>query len=805
MIKMKAQRILFGVLALAITACDDYNDNFEGLDDIVNESQSNVVSGVTYELTESDYSTIGGYTGDTDEETALLKTVKSNKAFPSDALAQKYLTKFAASKWYTADKGSAVTISYNVSGDTPEYVTKVANATTYELTSDDYAKVWGSVKAEYLTKSTVSNIPSILSSAVTGAESGDYALVSYEYSESEPSSSSDDDTPECHWAKISGGTYPEGKSWSYVQSGNIDISAYAGQTVRLAFRYQSTSSLAGTVEVKNINVADAAVSNYVTPVLFAAQADGSYAKASSFSGAGKYLVLAEADGKYYAFGKIKGGNSYGYCVSDPVTVTDDVVSADDAAAISIEFEAASNGFYLKNSDNVYLYMKGTYDSFNSATATGDDEGYNWTVSVSNGNVDIVNVLTSKTVRYDTKYSSYGSYAGSKLGVCFSNSLLSADLPEGFIIKDVTLPSAASYIWQMTANYGAKASAYISKVNYESDSWLITSEIDLSSATSPYLSVDWAANFFNGNSVEDYLGVYVSTDYEDGADFNVSGTKSLKASVATDSKLAIYTYDGSAWSVPSNVLVVNPSDYKAMGISSNSFSSSNKPATYLPAFFKTNLPYALDGAQAAAAYYYGSTLEAVEYTYTDGAWAESATYTTSSGQFVKSSSWMYDPCVTLNLPYDRSDATAKEFYQMVTDWVWTNIDVKENNCSNKGEGYVTSYGNNEYYTGSSAYYNNVDWRVSKATAQTSAYDGMTDEQVFEQMQTNLIKTYAKVLALKYPNAEPVDGIDVIYTINFVAYYSKENNGSNAGVSYTIQYKVTAPATFEYVEDSLKEVE
>ncbi len=791
-------------MAVALTACDDYNDNFEGLDDIVKESQSNVVSGVTYELTESDYSTIGGYTGDSDEETSLLKSVKDNKAFPSDELAQKYLPKFISSKWYTADKSSAVTISYKVTGSTPAYITKLANATVYDLTSDDYAKVWGSVKAAYLTKSTVSNIPSILSSAITGAESGDYALVSYEYSESEPSSSSsDDDTPECHWTKVTGGQYPTGSSWSFVQSGNIDLSAYAGQTVRLAFRYQSTSSLAGTVEVKNLEVADASITNYVAPVLFAAQSDGSYAKASSFDGAGKYLVLVEAGDKYYSFGKIKDGKAYGYSVSDPVTVTDDVVTAADAASIFVEFEASSNGYYLKNSDNTYLYMKGTYDSFNTASAAGD-EGYDWTVSISNGNVDIVNVMTGKTIRFDTGYSSFGSYAGSKLGVYLSNSLLSAELPEGFVIKDVNLPSAATYIWQMTSSYGAKASAYINKTNYESESWFITSEIDLSSATSPYVSVDWAGNFFSGNNVEDYLGVYVSTDYEDGADFNVGGTKALKANVATDSKLAIYTYDGSAWSIPSSILVVNPSDYKAMGISSNSFSSSNKPATYLPSFFKTNLPYALEGAQAAAVYYFGSDLEAVEYTYTDGVWGTSATYTTSTGQFVKASSWMYDPCVTLNLPYDRSDATAKEFYQMVTDWVWENIDVK-NGCANKGEGYVTSYGNNEYYTGSSAYYNNVDWRASKATAQTSAYDGMTDEQVFEQMQKNLIDTYGKVLALKFPEAKPIDGVDVIYTINFVAYYSKENNGSNAGISYTIQYRVTDVATFEYIEDSLKEVE
>ena len=119
--------------------------------------------------------------------------------------------------------------------------------------------------------------------------------------------------------------------------------------------------------------------------------------------------------------------------------------------------------------------------------------------------------------------------------------------------------------------------------------------------------------------------------------------------------------------------------------------------------------------------------------------------------------------------------------------------------------MTSYANNEYYTGSSAYYNNVDWRASKAKEQSSDFANMTDEEVFEQMQKNLIDTYGKVLANLYPDANVVEGVDVIYTINCVAYYSKENNGSNSNVNYTIKYKVVAKATFEYVDDSLQEVE
>lgn len=799
---MKSQHILFAALAVALSACEDYNDNFDGLDELVNESRQNVVSGVTYELQDADYSTIGGYTPIDEADVADLASVKSNKVFPSDAIAQKYIAKFAASKWQTADKGSAVNITYKLAVAAPEYLTTLAAAKSYELTSDDYVTIWkGNSKASYVTKSTESAIASVLPAAVEDAQAGDYVLVTYKYSETEPSAVSD--APECHWTKLSGANYPEGTNWTYVSSGKIDLSDFAGQVVRVGIRYLSTSSLAGTVEVKNLKVADAALSNYVTPELYAAQDDGSYKKATKFSGDGKYLILANVDGSYYAYGKIKGGKEYGYCVSDPVTVTDGVVAAADAESIFVEVAASANGYSIKNADGLYLYMKGTYDSFNTADAVGD-EGYDWNFNVTASGVEIVNYAVSKTITYDSKFSSYGAYANSKLGVVENNTLLTTELPEGYVIKDVVLPTGSTYVWTLDSKYGAKASAFVNKVNNESDSWFITKELDLTELTSPYITVDWAANYFSGNSVEDYLQVLVTTEYDETADFVIDGSKSLKAIDNSETKFAIYSYDGATWSIPSDVLVVNPADYKAMGISTNSFSSTYKPATYLAKFLATKLPYALESDKAAVVYYYGSNIEAAEYEFVNGEWAPTATYVTANGQFVKASSWMYDPSVTITLSSDRNDATAKAFYQAVTDWVWENIDVP-NGAVNKGEGYVTTYANNEYYTGSSAYYNNVDWRAAKAKEQSSAFADMTDDEVLAQMQQNLIETYGKVLGTLYPDANVIDGVDLIYTINFVAYYSKENNGTNSNVNYTIKYKCIGKASFEYVADSLQEVE
>lgn len=52
-------------------------------------------------------------------------------------------------------------------------------------------------------------------------------------------------------------TYPENDGWSFVPSGDIDLSKYAGKKVQLAFKYTSSAEIAATWEVKNVKVAAA--------------------------------------------------------------------------------------------------------------------------------------------------------------------------------------------------------------------------------------------------------------------------------------------------------------------------------------------------------------------------------------------------------------------------------------------------------------------------------------------------------------------------------------------------------------------
>lgn len=158
--------------------------------------------------------------------------------------------------------------------------------------------------------------------------------------------------------------------------------------------------------------------------------------------------------------------------------------------------------------------------------------------------------------------------------------------------------------------------------------------------------------------------------------------------------------------------------------------------------------------------------------------------------------MYDPNVTITLVAGRGNGDGH--LQALTDWVWENIDVPAG-VTEKGKGYVTKYGNNDYYFGGSEYQNNFDFRPDKWKEQmNSAYGDMTNEKLLELMWERLLEAVKIMLTVTHPEAQPVEGLEVIYTVNFVVY---DGNNTN----YTIQYQVTAPGEFTYVEESLKKVE
>ena len=264
--------------------------------------------------------------------------------------------------------------------------------------------------------------------------------------------------------------------------------------------------------------------------------------------------------------------------------------------------------------------------------------------------------------------------------------------------------------------------------------------------------------------------------------------SRAVTVASESENALYTYDGSAWTLASDYVVLNHADYQAMGQTYDNLSGTS-PATLLPIFLKQKYPYAqADQFKYVVYNYYDGSATVTRCglaTYNGSEWGVDTGVSTTTAQFVKKNGkWSYDPSVVITLPAGRNQPLSSLYFQTCVDWVKNNVP--------DGAAYVSSYGNNEYYCGTSAYQGNVDLRPLSAKAQYSGYASMSDDEVVALEKERFEKeVFPAALAILHPDAAPVANVDVTFTVNF-SYYT-----GTSTVPATIIYNVVGPAQFEYV--------
>lgn len=270
----------------------------------------------------------------------------------------------------------------------------------------------------------------------------------------------------------------------------------------------------------------------------------------------------------------------------------------------------------------------------------------------------------------------------------------------------------------------------------------------------------------------------------------AGTRSV--TVPSVSLNAVYVFNGSKWEAAgADIAVVNPADYAAMGLTYGNFSGTQN-AEYLPRFLSGRFPYAQAGTEKYVAYKYyasGSTTYACsQYTFNGSEWYDSITrdgVREVTNQFVRrDGEWKLDPSIELTLPAGKNQPLSTWFFQACVDWVRDNVP--------DGASFITSYGNNDYYTGASAYQGNIDLRPGSARNQSTSYDGMSDDEIVALMKQRFEKEVCPgVLSVLYPNLEPVGDFKPTVTIHFYSY-----NGSSTTPG-TIVCKAVAKGKFEFV--------
>ena len=121
-----------------------------------------------------------------------------------------------------------------------------------------------------------------------------------------------------------------------------------------------------------------------------------------------------ADGTYVilngnlTMSSLDSGKNYGYCNANEVTVANGAVSGH-AKADVLTIKNVDGGFTIQDAYGRYIYLKGTFNSFN-VDAEAPEDGHVWQLLASkDGKTFIINKMNGKTLCYDTGYSSWGAY------------------------------------------------------------------------------------------------------------------------------------------------------------------------------------------------------------------------------------------------------------------------------------------------------------------------------------------------------------------------------------------------------------
>lgn len=281
--------------------------------------------------------------------------------------------------------------------------------------------------------------------------------------------------------------------------------------------------------------------------------------------------------------------------------------------------------------------------------------------------------------------------------------------------------------------------------------------------------------------------------------------------------AYYKWNGSAFEA-ADVVAVQPDDYAAMGQGYGSFTNPAQD-NYLPNFLEQTYPYALSGDVKYVAYrcYANSTTswKVDEYSFDGSVWVKTAYFAEKTDQFRKNNEGVWAVDRTLELDYTGNGAETKAFYQYCVNWVYDNKDValgapaRDNagviistdivtigGAKPTGSFWVSNYGNNEFYTGASAYYGNIDWRPSacKGGFAAAGMGDLSDDEILAKLKEHSAEVFAEVLHYVYPEMTPAEYKKVV--IKVYAY------GPNANYSFT--FDVVDTGTFAYVADSLTEI-
>ena len=302
------------------------------------------------------------------------------------------------------------------------------------------------------------------------------------------------------------GTRPDSASWTQIEitknfsnsdftfvTPEISLTQFAGKKVRIALKYISTASKAGTWEVKNFKV----TSGEAVPVPVVNNGKGTELLPYNVAGASQ-ATGTSAWVNAYIVGYLWSGTYTNYVLgADTCTQATNLMIADTTGniyfakcmAVQLPTGVIRNALNLVTPANKTLIGK-------KVRLYGSIESYFGAPGIKN--VSYVILPDSTAV-------------GTKPVEPIYSETFASNSQGSFTINNVLLPAGFSSIWLTSSSYGMVATAFKSSTNYASEGWLISPEIDLTNQTTAKLKFDHAINYVTIANMKNEMSVHISTD------------------------------------------------------------------------------------------------------------------------------------------------------------------------------------------------------------------------------------------------------------------------------------------------------
>ncbi len=815
------------VLALAGWSCETQYYNEEYLDGYSPDTEITDVQQIELTLAEADYATIAK--NSTNKATAeaagaeavsALEAIGKNKYFANEDEVKMYLPAFIAANYPTLDNSSVAFVTYKMALDVPAEIAAMNAPKTYTVSEDDYKGVWDEMAyVKAFTPATIDQLKSVVKT--DELEAGDYVAVTYNYATEEPdftATASTTATP-----AMAAPSFPGAGKYMLVWT--VDGDTFA--TIPAQTYYMLT---------KEVTVSNNAITA-------SGNEDAMWTIEASTTA--NYYTIKGSDNKYYAMK----GTYNSFNTADALGVAEflydwSFVGNEDGTFKIINKDTEKWIQYDSQYKNVAASTKeGAIPSLYKLNDTGT--AYELVKAVTGGGDDPIdpNKPMKKVYQKVAAFEGAGNYLLMAMKGDGKTFTAAKPVPTGKTygyLDPLTIDQADSYdatdeldavAWTIEAaenagefylkgegRYHYMSGTYNSfnvkdAVGTDGYTWTIAADADGAFKITNVTMQKWI-------QLDASYGTYGAYNSEKGAMPLLYKEKMVEITaivpaIESVKAFAWFQWDGTELKAVENTNVLQFADYDAMGDGENCSITAPKEQEKLPGYLRMKYPYATTGDVQFVTYQRtasgNTSWKTDEYTFDGSNWIATIYFADKTGQFRKEEG-EWKPDRTLELVYTTMGTPEfKAFCQYCCNWVYDNIDVPlgapardnagviisadkvtVNGESPAGSWYVSSYGNNEWYAGTYAYYGEMNWSASKArpTYEALGMTGLTDDEIVAKMQQNAAEVFANVLSYMYP--EVTYDIHNQIVVKVYDYISKTN--------YAYTFATIGKGQFEYVEGS-----